>query len=526
MGAENSVMRTEEDFHKDFEEIRRESDIHYGSVIIYRNKKNPKLTVLVKEKLILTQDELTNFLDQARLRSSIKGNNIAPLVEFFVHTDKKLCSTTYKAMIGFEFHDRTLEKLLRQRKTYETEEAQTMTEVDAWGVLTDLIHGLKAYRDKGVLHGDIQPANIFVLNDKTLKLIDTCYMCDQRSAFERRYQDCNYKSPMSPQALRALALGPNYATFDREKNDIWSIGVTLLVSLTNEDYNIFYDWHNQELQYDFILSRLRRIQQMGYSSDFMRALKFMLEKDESRRISLNSMLDFMNKANKPVYVSELRELETSLDQEIGSNHILPQQIQKQMEPMQAQNVSQGTRYPIHQNTDIYGNPLPLDSSLVLQSGTSNFDLPRQTAPIPIQAPFGFNQQPRRNSPQPQRFNRERSPLGHNFLNMGGFPQKQQQQAPQNPQTSARFTPILRDLGNIPQNGWREPQHQNFQQGHFHSQKHIQQPLMNKPSKREQFSARGQSPIKFFNENSYSNLQMHNPQFERQHWQNGQMFIPK
>lgn len=51
-----------------------------------------------------------------------------------------------------------------------------MSEIDAWNILSDLSRGLNAYRERNLNHGDIQPASIFVLNDKTLKLIDTCFM--------------------------------------------------------------------------------------------------------------------------------------------------------------------------------------------------------------------------------------------------------------------------------------------------------------------------------------------------------------
>lgn len=73
-----------------------------------------------------------------------------------------------------------------------------MSEIDAWNILSDLSRGLNAYRERNLNHGDIQPASIFVLNDKTLKLIDTCFMNEHQSAFSRRYSDFNYRSPFGP----------------------------------------------------------------------------------------------------------------------------------------------------------------------------------------------------------------------------------------------------------------------------------------------------------------------------------------
>ena len=447
MGGEFSGIRTEEDFLKEFDEIRRESDIHFGSVIIFKNKKNPKFNVLVKEKIILSNEDLNAFIEQSRLRSNLKAKNIAPLVEIFVHTDKKLCSTTYRAMIGFEFHERTLEKLLRQMISYENEDAQMMSEVDAWGVLTDLSCALRAYRERGINHGDIQPACIFVLNDKTLKLVDSCFMADVNSAYDRRYHDCSYKSPLSPQAISSLTLGPKYATFDKERNDVWALGITMLVSLTNEDYNIFYDWHNQEILYELILSRLRRIQSMGYSQDFIQALKLMLEKDENRRVGISTLTDFINRASKPVYVSELQDL--SINQDDGAYNNYPAQ-NIQASPNYSSNPrslqDQYTSNQMHKSlaTDVYGNPIPTEHGLN-KSYSPRYEN-RATAPMM----FGHHHPSDLQAESPQTRARGGSPLqsrfGHNF----GV---QQSQSPQ--------LQVLRDIGNVA-NVWG--QEQRFQAG--------------------------------------------------------------
>lgn len=476
MGGQYSAMRTEEDFLKDFEEIRRESDINFGSVIIFRNKRNPKLTILVKEKHILAEEELATFLDQTRLRTHMKGNNIAPLIEVFVHSDKKLCSTSYKAMIGFEFHERTLEKLLRQRKTYDNEEAQSLAEVDAWGILNDLIGALKVYKEKELVHGDIQPANIFVLNDKTLKLIDTCFMCDYATAFERRYQDCAYKSPLSPQALRALTLGPKYATFNREKNDIWALGITLLVSLTNEDFNIFYDWHNQEVNYELILKRLRRVQAMRYSPDFVKVLTFMLEKDESRRANLYNLQDFIKRANKPVYASELQDIDLSQEEE-QIPQFNPNQVKQRITaqaPM-PQNLT-GSQTNLAKNTDVYGNHLALEGSYI-PTQSQYYEPPRQTAPIMMQNPYSARGQ----QGSPRDLLRERSPLNYRF---GKSNNQQQMKMPVNSQ----FNPVLRDIGNFSGAWTTDNQH-----AQTHGNQKANGQLPSKSVKRHGLSNRQMSP---------------------------------
>ena len=104
---------------------------------------------------------------------------------------------------------------------------EKLDEADAWGVLRDLVNGAKAFRDLNVHHGDVQPKNVFVLDDKTLKMIDTCFINGEDSGFNRKYYDMDYTAALSPQAMGGLILGPDSLSFDKEKNDVWAIGKTI-----------------------------------------------------------------------------------------------------------------------------------------------------------------------------------------------------------------------------------------------------------------------------------------------------------
>jgi hypothetical protein len=90
--------------------------------------------------------------------------------------------------------------------------------------LKDLTLGLKAFHDIGTCHGDVQPSTVFVLDNKTLKLVDTTFLNDGRSGFERRHQEMDYSTPLSPQAVNCLLKDQNLTLYDKEKNDIWAAG--------------------------------------------------------------------------------------------------------------------------------------------------------------------------------------------------------------------------------------------------------------------------------------------------------------
>ncbi len=91
-------------------------------------------------------------------------------------------------------------------------------------MIRDLAYGVKSFKDQGLFHGDIQPANIYVLDNKSLKLIDVAFLNDEKSGFIRKYNEVNYFSPLSPQCMSGLVLGPESTVYSKELSDIWGIG--------------------------------------------------------------------------------------------------------------------------------------------------------------------------------------------------------------------------------------------------------------------------------------------------------------
>lgn len=155
--------------------------------------------------------------------------------------------------------------------------------------------GLKAFRDANVHHGDIQPSSIFVLDNKSLKLLDVSFINNQESGFLRKYKEYDFTTPLSPQAMQSLIIGPEISSsFDKEKNDIWSIGITVLSALVNEDFNMYYDWKNYQIFYDLIRNRMIRLEKdYGYSKEFTNILEKLLERDEFERIGVVQLTELL-----------------------------------------------------------------------------------------------------------------------------------------------------------------------------------------------------------------------------------------
>lgn len=90
-----------------------------------------------------------------------------------------------------------------------------------------MVGAMTAFKRERIVHGDIQPSNIFVLDNKTLKIVESSFINDGRSGFQRQHQEADYKTPLSPQAVGCLLRGQGMAAFDKEKNDVWALGKIL-----------------------------------------------------------------------------------------------------------------------------------------------------------------------------------------------------------------------------------------------------------------------------------------------------------
>lgn len=100
----------------------------------------------------------------------------------------------------------------------------------------------------------------------------------------------DYQTPLSPQAMKALMSGPGSGSYDKEKNDIFALGITLLSAFVNEDYNHYYEWNNYRVNETLIKSRIMKLtKDYGYSTDLVNLIERMLDFDDFTRIGISEL---------------------------------------------------------------------------------------------------------------------------------------------------------------------------------------------------------------------------------------------
>lgn len=131
MGGVNSNEQTIEQFKKEFEEVKTQYDQHFGEIVVYRKIHNHNFMVMAKDRIFNDEREAQKFLKRAKIRMRSHNGNVAKILTFFgkfqakkaflttvEHKSDTWCSNMRKITIVYEYHERTLEQLIRHRKNY------------------------------------------------------------------------------------------------------------------------------------------------------------------------------------------------------------------------------------------------------------------------------------------------------------------------------------------------------------------------------------------------------------------------
>uniref|UniRef100_H3AX30 Membrane-associated tyrosine- and threonine-specific cdc2-inhibitory kinase n=1 Tax=Latimeria chalumnae TaxID=7897 RepID=H3AX30_LATCH len=159
-----------------------------------------------------------------------------------------------------------------------SEEAGPLPEAQVWGFLCDLLQGLKHLHDRGLVHMDVKPANIFISQQDTCKLGDFGLMLelDRGDLSEAQEGDPKY---MAPELLDG-----EYT----KAADVFSLGLTILeISCNMELPKGGEGW--QQLRQRYLPLEFTA----GLSTELVEVLKVMLEPNPRKRATVDQLLSLL-----------------------------------------------------------------------------------------------------------------------------------------------------------------------------------------------------------------------------------------
>jgi serine/threonine protein kinase len=229
--------------------------------------------------------------------------------------DDQGLSSFHKFNMGFEFHNQNLAKELHERKhvyddgDYDNSSMKFFSEPEVWYLISSFASVIKTFEEHGYHHGDIQPKNILVDPSGFVKILDNSLVNYGKIGYQKMVFDATYTTALSPiliDSLKERELNPRH---DKVKSDIFSLGITALCAATNNSINHYYDWVNKRVRMayrsigenpipgslkntvDDDLDRMQNI--IGYSPQLVNTIRAMLHENESQRIGIDELLEFL-----------------------------------------------------------------------------------------------------------------------------------------------------------------------------------------------------------------------------------------
>ncbi|CAD8190972.1 unnamed protein product [Paramecium octaurelia] len=225
------------------------NDIRYGEIKVY--KLNDGHAVAVKDHIFQDDEQWHLFRQQAeqQMQSRQKDPFLIEMLDLQFITEKELCTQMTQAHSVYEYFDEYLERLIVEQAASK----QHFEEIEIAAMLHCTLVAIQKLSIQQRSHGDIRPLTISVTSFPKncairqhepypiYKLTDIQQLTDL-NAFKRcvTKQVANYNlSPEQLQFLKQKVLRP---TYDMNKSDVFSIGLTALQMTTLKSINDIYDY--------------------------------------------------------------------------------------------------------------------------------------------------------------------------------------------------------------------------------------------------------------------------------------------
>lgn len=160
---------------------------------------------------------------------------------------------------------------------------QFMSEAEVWYIFDMLVNISVDLLAIGYPHDFINPENIFINQDCTIKLLDSMTLKKEKVLFKK------YQVALSPE--ECLNLKNARFKISRIKCIVWAIGLTTLCIATMTEPKSFY--LNGDVNVDFLSKKLEKIKKLGFSEAFCEVIGLCLALKDDERVSLKSLSKFL-----------------------------------------------------------------------------------------------------------------------------------------------------------------------------------------------------------------------------------------
>jgi len=300
LGFEHKISK------KDFVLVRKFDDSRLGEVSEMKNQITGKI-VLMKEKEINTILKQEELLSQFSSRVSLNHRNLVSIFGFTATDGNDIFLSHQKICIYFEYLQKDLLQAIKNRKTpfadshinYHGIETnpQPFEESELFGLMTQLIDVMEYLQQNGIHHGDIRPETCFISEEGIIKLFGQWDTSNESFIVDLIKNERNQRKFLTSTALLGLKKDVKKHIENRHKQDVFSLGLTMLECATLERSLDIYDFENLKLDAELLSERLMETKHK-YSPRIFHLITKMLHFDEDKRPDFIELKQYLNEGKK------------------------------------------------------------------------------------------------------------------------------------------------------------------------------------------------------------------------------------
>jgi len=324
--------------------IRKYKDSLLGDTTLSKDK-NHKKTVIVKEKIISSQEE---FDDEIRTCEMLfKLNNIPTFTKLDGYSYKAQTTNNGESCLFFEIRE-YLENDLEKEVASRLKTKEYFTEGELWKMAHRLISAFAKLQYFNVSHSNIRPKNILISKDGEYKIHWTNY---HPSTYEQLLVQTLFleaKCVLSPELLDSFFKQNPKPDYNPLFSDVFSFGLTLLYAGTLGDIDDIYDWHQMVLRpqkLNFKLSWLKAT----YSDRLYKLLEKMLQFEPVKRSDFQSLVEYINHTS---YSKEHYSLVEMSSFNLSKSNSVPQLLQENLN-LNSSRTSNSFKKPTYESETVF-----------------------------------------------------------------------------------------------------------------------------------------------------------------------------
>ena len=227
---------------KNLKYVNKRHDLRFGDILIFKDQTTQR-RVLKKEKKSGDKNKLSQDVRLADERMKLQSPFIQKMLGWSISTERGLCSTNHFVGLFYDYPTSDLRNEMAERK----KKKLGMSHGELSNIVSNSLRGLDYIHSRGLAHGDICPKLIGIEREKGNASVAHSVLLDRladQASIERVQTDrmINKKQLfMSPQLHKLInTKGKNKPLYNRQKNDLFALGMTILSAGNGSSLNNCY----------------------------------------------------------------------------------------------------------------------------------------------------------------------------------------------------------------------------------------------------------------------------------------------